>query len=147
MTLATFLLAMRAASRCNLAQTLEGPMRDHLWTFKTARFTVLLDCEYEQDPDLSWDDTGEVREKLDSGEWGNFCFIVRVLFDGREIAADYLGNSIYEDPADFAREHYGIAPMGRAAGVLMGAYFPGMVREAVAEARKTLCAVPHLRCP
>lgn len=46
----------------------------------------------------------------------------------------YLGNSIYEKPAEF-RDHFGMNANGH------GSYFSDMVREAVAEARKNLPAL------
>jgi hypothetical protein len=117
----------------------------HIWKFDTAHFSIILDAELESDPDLSWDESGEVREKLASGEWTNYCFCLRVLLNGREISADYLGNSIYADATEFCREHYGLATKPRAAGVLYGAYFPDMVRTAVHATRAYLCNVPTLR--
>ena len=71
---------------------------------------------------------------------------VRVWVDGVEIASDYLGNSVYADPADFVREHYGIRPKGRADGCNYGCYFPDMVRQAIAKARKAVCNIPRMRC-
>ena len=110
-------------------------MFDHIWSFRTARFRVALEAEHERDIDLSWDDTGETAEKLESGEWTCFCFRVAVYCDGRMIAADYLGNSIYADPLDFYREHVGFR----------NNYFGGMVREAIAGARHHLASLPKLR--
>ena len=66
-------------------------------TFKTKNFKVVIDAEEEYDLDLSFDDTGEVAEKLDSGEFIAFCAHAYVLGpDGEELADDYLGNCIYE---------------------------------------------------
>lgn len=118
---------------------------DNIWRFETARFAVTLDCQPEQDPDLSWDDTGEIKAKLESGELENFTFRVAVWFDGRKIAADYLGNSIYSDARDFGREHIGLAAKSRRDGRNYGCYFPGMVSEAIAEARKALSNIPRVR--
>lgn len=115
-------------------------------TWNTKRFTVTLDYEWEEYPDLSWDKTGETVAKIESGEWGNYCFCVRVMADGREIATNYLGNSIYADPTDFYREHIGVAAKSRAAGVNYGCYFTDMMHEAIREARKALCNPPRIRC-
>lgn len=117
-------------------------MWNNLKTWRTKRFTVSLDWAWEDYPDLSWDDTGEVTAKLNSGEWGNYTFRVRVLCDGREISADYLGNSIYASPEDFYREHIGI----RAQGPGVGCYFTDMIATAIGEARKALCDPPRVRC-
>lgn len=117
----------------------------NLRTFKTARFTVTLDWTWEDYPDLSWDDTGEVREKIESGEWGNYTFRVRVLCDGNEIAADYLGNSIYADPAEFSREHIGIAALNRRDNCRYGCPFADMMKSAIHDARKALRDPPRVR--
>jgi hypothetical protein len=110
----------------------------NLWTFKTARFLVTLSWDWEDYPDLSWDDTGETIAKLQSGEWGNYCFCVTVACDGRDISRNYLGNSIYADPTEF-RDHIGA--QGK-----YGSYFKDMVRQGIDETRKALCSVPRLRC-
>jgi hypothetical protein len=119
-----------------------------LWTFNTARFRVELAAAPDADIDLSWDDTGETRENIESGLWGVYVFRVAVFLDGKLIAQDTLGNSIYENPSDFAREHFGIGPQRRKAGCLYCVYFPGMVRDVIAEARKLLSEPrPRLRLP
>jgi hypothetical protein len=110
-----------------------------IWTFATRNFTVDLSWDYESAPDLSWDETGETAEKIESGEWTNATFHVRVLGPtGDELASDYLGNSIYADVRDFRTEHLGLAAKGRADGCTYGAYFPDMVRQAISEARAAL---------
>ena len=111
---------------------------DRVWTFDTARFSVALECAPEMDPDLSWDETGEVVEKLESGEWENFTFRVVVRCDGTEIAANYLGNSIYAHAAEF-RDHFGMNAKGH------GSYFSDMVRESISDTRKALANMPQLR--
>lgn len=45
------------------------------------------------------------------------------------LASEYLGQSIYEKPADF-RDHFGMNNKG------YGSYFSQMVREAISNARK-----------
>lgn len=109
------------------------------WTtirqFETARFLVELQWEPEQFADISWMDA-EGLAKLDSGEWINCTFRVAVWLDGREIALTHLGNSVYADPADFAREHYGTAGTGA------GGYFSDMVREVIGQARQTVRDMP-----
>ena len=99
-------------------------------TFTTKRFKVTLDWTWEDDIDLSWDETGEVAKRIESGEWGVYVYRVRVLCDGSEIATDYLGNSIYADPMEFAKE-------------LKDGYFPAMVATVIGEARKALCNPPR----
>lgn len=83
-------------------------METEMWRFETARFAVVWTIHGCYDLDLSWDTTGEVAEKLESGEYQAFDSEIAVYLDGREIAADYLGGSIYADPADF-RDHIGLS--------------------------------------
>lgn len=116
-----------------------------LWRFKTARFRVELQATQESDADISWDDTGEVRDKLQSGEWTCLCFRVAVYLDGKRIADNYLGNSIYGNARDFYTEHLGIRAMARADGRNYGDYFSDMVKTAIAEARAALRNPPKLR--
>lgn len=101
-----------------------------VWQFRTARFRVALileqDYGYRYD---GYDENGETQAKLDSGEYVAFDSKVIVELDGEEIAADYLGGSVYSDPRDFVTEHYGCRPKG------YGAYFPDMVRQAISDAR------------
>lgn len=128
---------------------------ENLWKFETARFKVTLDWEWEQYPDISWDETDETRENLESGKWGCYSFRVRVTVDGRELSVDYLGNSIYEDVTKFVTAHRDPNPMNRNCSIMRAArggnvcichYFPGMVSEAISAARKALCDVPRVRC-
>lgn len=78
-----------------------------IWKFSTANFTLDLSWDYEQDGDLSWDETGEVQEKIASGEWINVIFRVRLLDSlGNELASDYLGDCIYNSPLDFREPGY-----------------------------------------
>lgn len=127
-------------------------MGERMWTFKTENFEVFLDAEPELDADLSWADE-ETLEKIESGYLQNICWHAGVINSetGNEIGTSYLGNSVYENPRDFVREHLGIkdhnrklsAELGRE--VLIGSYFTEMVREAIAEARKSLAAGERLR--
>ena len=117
-------------------------MWNEIRTWKTARFVVRLDWQWEEYPDLSWDETGETIAKLESGEWGNYTFRVIVLADGREVGSDYLGNSIYADPEEFYLEHIGIRARAREAGLNFGTYFTDMMHGAIAEAREALCSPP-----
>lgn len=109
---------------------------ERIWSFKTAQFEVDLAWEYERDPDLSWADD-ETLDKLDRGIYVNATFRVRVLWNGKLMSDQYLGNSVYEDVHEFRSHHV----VGNA-----GSYFTDMVHEAIADARKALCDVPKLRC-
>ena len=99
---------------------------DKLWSFKTKHFEVFCEATPEDDPDLSWADE-ETLARLERGIYVNICWHIGVLHNGHEIGTAYLGNSIYEDPRDFLHEHRGIQ-----------SYFSDMVREAIAEARRTM---------
>ena len=118
-------------------------------TFETANFKIVVDAEEEFDLDLSWDETGEVAEKLDSGEYIAFCAHAYVLGPNDEtLANDYLGNCIYEFLGAFMdhkecgaqnREYERQGVAGRC-----GSYFSDMVsrviegaRQAIAERRET----------
>jgi hypothetical protein len=106
---------------------------DPIRTLETAKFRVILDCTPETDPDFSFDDSGETQEKVNSGEWSCVEFRVRVIHKktGLVLGEDHCGNSIYANPADFAKEHIGAA--GR-----WGSYFRDLISDAIAEARDTL---------
>ncbi len=76
--------------------------RDHIGnirTFETSNFRVTVDAEYDYDTDLSFDDTGKVREQLESGELIAFQVAVTVTHKstGMELGSDYLGGCIYKD--------------------------------------------------
>ncbi len=101
---------------------------EKIWRFETARCAVIFDAMPEDDLDLSWDDDGSVAEGLASGRFCAFVARVRVLIDGDEAGVSYLGECIYTSPGAFIDE---------------SGYFRDMVREAVAEARKT-AARPRL---
>jgi hypothetical protein len=101
---------------------------------------VTCEVESERDPDLSWADE-ETLDKLYRGVYENVCFAVKVYFDDEEIAADYLGNSVYANVSDFIREHrcpdpaYRNTLAQREAKRVICTYFPDMVRQAIKEAR------------
>lgn len=106
-----------------------------IWKFETARFTIVCECMPETEPDISWADQ-ETLDNLESGLYVNCCFAVRVILDDREITAEYLGNSVYENVLDFVTAHRN----GE-----RGHYFPDMVREAISTARATLRDAPIVR--
>lgn len=102
--------------------------------FNTRNFTVTFSAEEEFDPDFSFDETGEVLSKIQSGEFTCFCAKVEVSVNGIELATDYLGNCIYADPRDFM-DHKG---RGRGSNAKYGSYFSDMVSSAIADARQEL---------
>ena len=91
--------------------------------FVRQNFSVIVDAMPEE---CAHDETSETRDKLDSGEWVIFCARVRVLCHDREVAAEYLGNCIYESFEAFAER---------------GGYMRQMVNEACARARAELVAI------
>lgn len=112
-----------------------------VWKFKTKNFTVILelrrDNNYRYDGD---DENGEIQAKLNTGEYVAFDSCVRVEFGGQEIAADYLGGSVYDrdNVAEFYTSHRDADPQNRNCTLNnrnVGHYFPDMVREACAQAR------------
>ncbi|WP_420408682.1 hypothetical protein [Hoeflea sp.] len=128
-----------------------------VWTFNTARFSVSLEiaqeCGFQYDGD---DETGETQAALDSGDLVAFDSRVVVRLDGREVAADHLGASVYraDDVAAFWTAHRDKDPMNRnceamraarGQNVLICHYFPDMVRIAISEAREALTSLPALR--
>lgn len=127
-----------------------------VWEFRTKRFSVSLTLEreygYRYDGD---DEDGEAQAKLDSGESVAFTSCVAVKFDGEEIAADFLGGSVYgaDEVAEFYTAHRSPDPMQRNCTIMRRAwrgennpdakisiyhYFPGMVSEAIREARDVM---------
>jgi hypothetical protein len=117
-----------------------------MYRFKTAKFIVRAYIEADCDVDASFDETGETQDKLNSGEYEAFGTVVEVLTaTGIKLGESSLWGSIYERPADFFKEHIGLAAKSRADGCNYGSYFPGMVREAITEARKAIAAMPAVR--
>jgi hypothetical protein len=125
-----------------------------MWQFTCGRFTVkahIKPCDYL---DLSWDDDGEIREGLESGALEAFDTRVSVWLNGAKIGEDWLSESIYADPADFFAEHRGPDPMHRNCSAMRAArgdsvvichYFPSMVSEAIADARRWLAGAGMAR--
>lgn len=101
-----------------------------MWTFKTRNFKV--EWRIERDAfDGSYMDAelaAECKQKIRSVEWACFTSEICVTFNGRELAVEYLGNSVYANPAEF-RDHFGMRKNNH------GSYFSDMVREAVRKAR------------
>jgi len=117
-----------------------------MYRFETENFIITASIQPDSDVDLSFDETGETRENLNSGLWESFGTIVRVMTrDGIELGCDSLWGSIYEKPADFFTEHYGLAAKSRADGCNYGSYFTGMISEAIKDARKTLHSMPKVK--
>lgn len=104
-------------------------MNCEIWKFKTARFAIKCEALPEYDLDLSWDESGEITDKIARGLYEVFCAKVSVELDGNEISADYLGQCIYETPEQF-KDNLGIRRTN------YNSYFSGMVKTAISEARQ-----------
>lgn len=135
-------------------------MSDVIWEFHTARFAVKLHILPEHDDPAghfaSGDDEADAEtvRKIEDGTYAWFCAKVGVYLDGREVGSDYLGACCYESTQEFATSHRDADPMNRNCSLMRAAkggnvaichYFPDMVRQAIADARRALGNVPHLR--
>lgn len=79
-----------------------------IWEFNTDRFSVQFHALPEYDLDLSWDETGEVADKIEHGIYAVFCAAIFIELDDQRIAESYLGQCIYENPEDFI-DHRGLS--------------------------------------
>ena len=138
-------------------------MRDGIvWSFETANFIVHLILDHDSYAKYDGDDEdGETQRKLDSGEYVMFESRVEVALkkDDHEediIGTSYLGGSVYElgREHEFWTAHRDPDPMNRNCSIMRAArgenvsichYFPGMVAEAIAEAREHIERIPKLR--
>ena len=122
-----------------------------IWYFETVNFRIEFNAAPEDDLDLSWDDTGEVREKLESGFFCAFVAEIRVTHKptGAELATDYLGQCIYENPSEFM-DHRAVGKQNReyaAQGEIRrcGSYFRDMISQAVKEARAHAATLQQIK--
>ena len=127
--------------------------RDDVWSFETARFRVVLEVEpCEEDPADSFQFEEDV-EAVRSGrvEWFNAHIVVYHQGDScddwHELARDVLCCCSYSTVREFYTSHRDADPMNRNSSIMRAAkgenvaichYFPGMVSEAIAEARRHL---------
>lgn len=102
-----------------------------MWEFNTKNFSVRWYISGCTDPDLSWDADGYFTKGLESGEYIAFNSEIAVFHGDKKIGADYLCESIYEEPEEF-RDHFGMNSGQH------GSYFSDMVRSAIKQARETL---------
>jgi hypothetical protein len=120
-------------------------MPETIREFRTRNFSVIVEALPDDDTDLSWDDTGEVLAKFESGEYVAFCVRARVVHKHLgELAEDYLGGCIYANPAEF-EDHRQCAAATRelrakGSSAVCGSYFADMVRTVCTEARAALRA-------
>lgn len=131
-----------------------NPERDAIWSFETDRFFVGL---YAEPEDLDPADTFEFPEDIEavrngSVEW--FNAVVRVYhkngvspYQWPQVGFDSLGACAYKTLAEFYTSHRDPDPMNRNCSIMRAArgsnvcichYFPDMVREAIADARRNI---------
>lgn len=129
-----------------------------VWQFRAGRYTVRLEIEESQSYQYDGDDPqGDTQAALDSGELVAFDSRVVVTFNGVCIGTAYLFGSVYQagSESEFWTAHRDPDPMNRNCSIMRAAlgsnvsichYFPGMVAEAIAEARAftgELCRMGH----
>lgn len=78
---------------------------DTIAEFKREGFDIIVDKTYEDmHPRDSFDDSvidlEEIIKDIDRGHLDWFMLRVRAMFDGHELAAEYLGGCLYEDPKE-----------------------------------------------
>jgi len=78
---------------------------DTIAEFKREGFDIIVDKTYEDmHPRDSFDDSvidlEEIIRDIDRGHLDWFMLRVRAMFDGHELAAEYLGACLYEDPKE-----------------------------------------------
>ncbi len=120
---------------------------DTVWEFETEQFRIALEITPE---DMSPADCFEFEEDIEavlngSVEW--FIASVVVYKNGYEIGRDSLGACAYSTIEEFYTSHRDTDPMNRNCSIMRAKhgknvsichYFPSMVAEAIADARKTL---------
>lgn len=107
-----------------------------IWMAQTAHFTISLILEESFQAYDGDDESGEIAEKLNNGDFVMFDskVVVEINIDGANnitIGADYLGNSVYED--------------GKTLQFIHDGYFQDMLNLACSQARDFLANAPKLR--
>lgn len=76
---------------------------EELATYDRGGMTIVVDKTYEDiNPRDCFDinDINEIIKDIDRGHLDWFMMRVRVLLDGHELASEYLGGMLYEDPKE-----------------------------------------------
>lgn len=78
---------------------------------KAEGFDIVLSIAPEDlDPsdlfDSSIDDIQKIYDDINSGKSAWFCVRVQAFKAGVELATDYLGGNLYDDPKDFLKDGY-----------------------------------------
>ena len=124
-------------------------MRETIWQFETRRFRVALEIEPE---DMDPADSFEFQEDIDAIRNGDvewFQAMVAVYYKPNRgpdirIGFDTLGACAYKTLCEFYTSHHDPDPMNRNCSIMRAKggnytichYFPSMVREAIAQARR-----------
>lgn len=118
-----------------------------VWSFETARFRVELQTMPE---DLDPADSFEMQEDIDAVHNGDVLWFqarVVVYLDGKTVGIDTLGGCAYNSFEEFYTSHRDRDPMNRNCSIMRAAhggnvvlchYFPSMVAEAIADARRNI---------
>ena len=64
----------------------------------------LFDTSIDPETDKPYYDVEEMARQIDRGDLDYFMLRTRVLFDGHELAADYVGGFLYEDAREVLRD-------------------------------------------
>lgn len=133
--------------------------RHEFWRFETAQFAVVAEAHDDPEWNDDWADA-ETIDAVDSGSLVAFCCVVRVYLkcddaaDDVEIGSDSLWSCVYRSLRDFRSEHRDADPLNRNCTIMRAARgdnvtictcWPSMVREAVAEARKSMARLGAIR--
>lgn len=129
------------------------PTDEAVWSFETARFSVEFHAEQEDmDPADSFDNEEDIEfaRSGDPARWFCAAVYVRLLETGEVIGTDYLGCCSYRSFREFYSSHRDRDPAQRntlamkANKMVIGHYFPDMVREAIAGARQEVARMTKL---
>lgn len=125
-----------------------------VWNFTIGRVELTLEIEQESGYQYDGDDeNGETQTAIDNGEFVAFNSTVRCYIDSMEMGRDDLGGSVYAfgKESEFWTAHRDPDAMNRNCTIMRAAYkaktgtdcisichyFPGMVAEAIRQARET----------
>jgi hypothetical protein len=133
-----------------------------VWSFSIGRVEVTLEIEQESGYQYDGDDeNGETQRAIDDGEFVAFSSTVRCYIDNLECGRDDLGGSVYEfgKESEFWTAHRDPDAMNRNCTIMREAYkaktgtdrvsichyFPGMIAEAIRQARECYAELVKLQ--
>ena len=73
-------------------------------TWEDIPLADLFDTSIDPDTGLPYYDVEQMARDIDRGNLDYFMLRVRVLFEGHELAADYVGGFLYEDAREVLRD-------------------------------------------